>query len=54
MGVVFGRPPGQRIKPDGYAVLTLIEKGQLYREIGHWFGLSKIRVLDIVKGERAT
>jgi hypothetical protein len=54
-GVVFGRPPGQRVKADRFApkVLKLVGEGQSYREISHRLGPSKNTVLQIVKRDRA-
>jgi DNA-binding NarL/FixJ family response regulator len=54
-GVIFGRRPGQRVKPDRFTpeVLKFVGEGKSYREISHRLGLSKKTVLDIVKRDRA-
>jgi len=43
------------VKADYFApkILKLASEGQSYREIGHWLGLSKNAVLDVVNRDRA-
>ena len=51
----FRRQPGQRVKTDRHQkrALELVAAGQSYREVGLRLGISKNRVLDIVKRSRA-